>query len=122
MNILTIPNKILTSQAEKVTDFSGMAQVIADMIQLAGENNLIGLAGNQVGLLQRIFIMNISDNEIPYFKAFINPKTKTDQTLQFHCRKFRPYDLMKRPLLSLFAVLARTLPPLRPQSEAIKPI
>ena len=81
MDILKIPNKILITPAEDVTDFSSMAQIIADMIQLSNEADLIGLSGNQVGILQRVFIMNISDNEIPYFKAFINPKTKVNRDM-----------------------------------------
>jgi peptide deformylase len=82
MKILTVPNKILTTKAEDVKDFSGMAELTQAMIQTALEDGgLIGLAANQVGILQRVFVMDIGqDNtETPEFRVFINPKTKVNQ-------------------------------------------
>jgi peptide deformylase len=63
MKILTVPNKILTTKAEEVKDFSCMAELTQAMIQTALEDGgLIGLAANQVGILQRIFVMDIAQD------------------------------------------------------------
>jgi len=90
MKILTIPNKILTTKAEDVTDFSHvLVELYSDMMLIATKNNLIGLAANQIGILQRIFIMDVSSpNQVNYegehfltYEIFINPKTKVNQTI-----------------------------------------
>lgn len=83
MQILTIPNTILTSKAEEVTDLNYAAELFTDMKQVAIDNNLIGLAANQVGILQRVFIMDVTKgmSEIPDFEIFINPKTKVNQAM-----------------------------------------
>lgn len=77
MQLLTIPNKILTSKAEEVADFSGIKSIAEEMISIASANNLVGLAGNQVGFLQRIFIMQIDGK----FETIINPIIKRNKTL-----------------------------------------
>lgn len=85
MNILTIPNKLLTTHGDDVTDFTEAQTLAERMIDTAKENNLAGLAANQVGILSRIFVMDLNANadglESPHdFIVFINPKTKVDQS------------------------------------------
>ena len=76
MDILKIPNKILTSHAEDVKDFSGMESLSLDMISTAIQADLIGLSGNQVNILKRVFVMNmVQGEETPNYRTFINPKT-----------------------------------------------
>ena len=82
MDILKIPNKILTSHAEDVKDFSGMESLSLDMISTAIQADLIGLSGNQVGLLKRVFVINMAQGEeTPNYRTFINPKTKVNQAM-----------------------------------------
>ncbi len=81
MDVLKIPNNILTSKANPINDFSGMESIAGEMIDSAIRNNLVGLAGNQVGILERIFVINVmaelSDEKSPAgFITFINPIIK----------------------------------------------
>ena len=81
MDILKIPNKILTTPDEELTDFSEVRYIFESMAGLAIDHNLIGLSGNQVGLLRRVFVMNASITETPDWQIFINPKTKVNKEL-----------------------------------------
>lgn len=77
MNIITIPNPILKTKLDPITDFSNMAQVGAEMEETAIRNNLVSLAANQIGFNGRIFVMNIAPmSEISSFISFINPVVK----------------------------------------------
>ncbi|MCL2473959.1 MAG: peptide deformylase [Alphaproteobacteria bacterium] len=61
----TIPSEILRQKAlpiEKVTP--EIVDIIYDMVELMRENKGIGLAANQVGLLHRIIIVDLSEGLI----------------------------------------------------------
>jgi len=62
VEILKIPNPILTSKAETVTDFSGLESFTSEMIQTAETAGLVGLAANQVGFLTRVFVMDFASS------------------------------------------------------------
>lgn len=76
MEILKIPNPILLEKSEDVTDFHPLSDIFYDMVELAEENRLIGLAASQVGILQKFFIINLSsviEGEKSQWKMFVNP-------------------------------------------------
>ena len=73
MQILTLGDDLLRQKAEPVTLDSDKDQWIAvyqDMLAALKKGKGVGLAGPQVGLMRRIFIVNI-DGDVPRF--FINP-------------------------------------------------
>jgi len=62
MDILTVPNKLLTTRCDPVTNFNGeLLDFCRDLVATAEMNNLVGLAGNQVGVLSRVFVMRDLD-------------------------------------------------------------
>jgi len=71
MQILTLGNDVLRQKAEKIekidTDLVKTAQA---MLSLMHEGKGLGLAGPQVGLLKRFFVVHLED-DIP--RIFINP-------------------------------------------------
>jgi peptide deformylase len=82
MQILKIPNPILTTKAQDVTDFNTAGILAADMITTAQKAGLVGLAASQISILQRIFVVNFSlmgENSYDNFKVFINPVIKVNQ-------------------------------------------
>lgn len=56
---------------DKITDRTKM--LIEDMIDTLEDSGGIGLAGPQVGILRRIFVINTLEEGVP-FKVFINPE------------------------------------------------
>jgi peptide deformylase len=88
--IITAPHSILkdTCNDVKKKDFDyPLACFIDDMIETAVDNNLVGLAANQVGVRQRIFIIDMNSIEgyqeeemwRSAFQIFINPNLSFDQ-------------------------------------------
>jgi peptide deformylase len=72
MQLIKHPNIILKQQA-KHWDFekdTGAETLEVDMVQLMIENNGIGLAANQIGLLKRVFAIHLKD-QIPF--CMFNP-------------------------------------------------
>ena len=78
MNVLKIPNPILSQKAVEVNDFDGAKSLINGMLETAYNEKLLGLAAVQVGFLQRAFVVNIGTVENPFYKEFVNPKIKQD--------------------------------------------
>lgn len=76
MNILKVPNPILKTKCQDVSDLSGIGDIVKEMIETAKGAELVGMASNQVGLLHNIFVMNMGEN----WQAFINPTIKRDKT------------------------------------------
>jgi peptide deformylase len=71
MEIVTLENELLRRKSEPVKDIDGEIQKIAeDMIEALHEGKGVGLAGPQVGLLKRIFVVHI-EGDAP--RVFINP-------------------------------------------------
>ena len=58
LNILTHPNPILKQKCETITQFdSALTQLANDMLETMDTYNGIGLAGPQVGILERILVV-----------------------------------------------------------------
>lgn len=84
LNILVAPHKILSTKADSVQEINAeVKQLVNDMIETMIEDRAIGLAANQVGILKRVIVMNVGDdnsltgelNSIePKTYSFINPE------------------------------------------------
>ncbi len=74
--ILTYPNPILKSVAEPVAEVTKeIKQLAEDMAETMYAAPGVGLAANQVGVLKRIFVIDIADeDEASDLKVFINPE------------------------------------------------
>jgi len=74
--IVKIGHPVLRKVAEEITDFNGDLKLLAaDMIETMQVNSGIGLAGNQVNVLLRLFVIDLSiidENLTP--QVYINPK------------------------------------------------
>jgi peptide deformylase len=71
MKIITLGNELLRQKARRVKDINETYQnIAADMINALHAGKGVGLAGPQVGLMERIFVVQV-DGDIP--RVFINP-------------------------------------------------
>ena len=72
LNILTLGDDILRKRAAMIPDIDkGITDLAAAMIDTMHTGKGIGLAGPQVGELQRLFVTHI-ENDVP--RVFINPQ------------------------------------------------
>ena len=72
MEILTYGNEILSGEAEPVRVIdANAAKLAADMLEIMLAGKGIGLAAPQVGILKRLFVVQLTD-DIP--RVFFNPK------------------------------------------------
>ncbi|GIR10816.1 MAG: hypothetical protein CM15mP22_2360 [Gammaproteobacteria bacterium] len=74
--ILTFPDPALRNVAKEVTEFDSELEKLADdLLETMYENNGIGLAAIQIGVLKRIIVADVSEekNE-PH--VFVNQKSK----------------------------------------------
>ncbi len=84
LNVLIAPHPTLSTKAASVTIFdAALSQQLNDMAETMYADNGIGLAANQVGILKRIIVMNIGDDNSltrdptpikPQLFYFINPE------------------------------------------------
>ena len=67
------PDPVLREKAKKVSSFSpSLQRLIDDMIETMHDNHGVGLAANQVGVLQRVVVIQLPDDPEP--RVFINPE------------------------------------------------
>lgn len=73
--ILTFPNPILRQTAKKVTTFdNALKKLAADMGETMYDAPGIGLAANQIGVLQQIIVVDITEpGGQKKFIAYVNP-------------------------------------------------
>ena len=72
LDICKIGDEILKEKCEKVTKFDSALEILVDaMFDTLAEADGVGLAGPQVGVPQRLFVVWLSDGTK---KAFINPE------------------------------------------------
>lgn len=72
LNIYTLPDELLRAKSEPVEDIDGETKQLAlDMIDTMHEGNGIGLAGIQVGVARRLFVVHVA-KDTP--RVFINPE------------------------------------------------
>lgn len=74
--ILTYPDPRLKQVAEPIDEVTDeIRQLAEDMAETMYAAPGVGLAANQVGVLKRIFVIDIADDEEPSdLKVFINPE------------------------------------------------
>ena len=73
LNIRILPDPVLRQKAKRVTKIDSSTQrLIDDMIDTMRAANGVGLAANQVGILQKIVVIEIPDEE--EVRVLINPE------------------------------------------------
>ncbi|MBI2855634.1 MAG: peptide deformylase [Chloroflexi bacterium] len=73
LNVRTLPDPVLRQKARRVTKMDDSLQkLIDDMIDTMRAANGVGLAANQVGVLQRIVVIEIPEEE--QVRVLINPE------------------------------------------------
>lgn len=61
-NVIKEGDEVLRKNAREISRFDErLAELAKDMLETMKESNGIGLAGPQVGILKRIFVMNLAD-------------------------------------------------------------
>ena len=93
-------DEILTKKSREIEVIDDKLQIlIDDMIETMHQYNGVGLAAVQVGILKRVFVIDLYDDKGP--KVFINPviiKTKGEQEVEEGCLSFpNEYAKMIRP-------------------------
>lgn len=91
--ILTYPDPRLKAVAEPILEVTDeIRQLAEDMAETMYAAPGVGLAANQVGVLKRIFVIDIADEEEPSdLKVFINPELLEldgEQIFQEGCLSF----------------------------------
>lgn len=74
--ILTYPDELLRTPAEPVAEVDDeIRQLVEDMAETMYAAEGVGLAANQIGVLKRIFVIDIAGEDEPSdLKVFINPE------------------------------------------------
>lgn len=71
LDIYTLGDEVLREECKDITEFDSALRMLADaMLDTLDEADGVGLAGPQVGVPQKIFVVHISGNAPMYF---INP-------------------------------------------------
>ena len=71
--IYEFPHSILRQKAKRVKRIDkSIEQLAADMVDTMHEANGVGLAANQVGVLRRIIVLHLPEEENP--RVYINPE------------------------------------------------
>ncbi|MCL2066812.1 MAG: peptide deformylase [Treponema sp.] len=81
MKIITMGNELLSQKAEKITDIDDeLRKTAKEMLETLVTDKGVGLAGPQIGLMKRIFVVHIQGD---IERVFINPsiiETSQDMT------------------------------------------
>lgn len=93
-------DEVLRKRAKEITVFDDKLKELAqDMIETMHKENGVGLAGQQIGLLKRIFVVDLYDGNEPF--AVINPvivKEKGEQVPDEGCLSVpNQFAKIKRP-------------------------
>ena len=93
-------DEILKKKSREVETIDDRLQIlIDDMIETMHEYNGVGLAAVQVGILKRVFVIDLYDDKGPI--VFINPviiKTKGEHEVEEGCLSFpNQFAKVKRP-------------------------
>jgi peptide deformylase len=103
LEVVKYGDPVLTKRAEEVTEFDKkLAKLVDDMFETMYGAPGVGLAAPQVGILQRLFVMDCSSGNNPKQKiALINPVIELeegDQSGDEGCLSFPGiYFQVKRP-------------------------
>jgi peptide deformylase len=73
VSVIHYPDPRLRQVCEPVTDFNGeLAELAQEMLRVMREDRGVGLAGPQVGVLKRLFVMNVTGEDKDN-RVFVNP-------------------------------------------------
>src|SRR5688572_24442843 len=91
--ILTYPHPALKAKAQPIAEVtSEIRELAADMAETMYHASGVGLAANQVGVLKRIFVIDIAQEDEPsQLRTFINPEIVSmdgEQTYGEGCLSF----------------------------------
>ena len=94
-----VPDPLLRERAKRVSNISPSIQkLIDDMIETMHNSHGVGLAANQVGVLQRVIVIQLPDDDEP--RVFINPeliKQEGERDVEEGCLSIPGYrGLVKR--------------------------
>ncbi|MDR3343629.1 MAG: peptide deformylase [Treponema sp.] len=71
MEIITLGNELLRQKAERIKDINAeLVKTAEALIEILHQGKGVGLAGPQVGLMKRIFVIHV-EGDVP--RVFINP-------------------------------------------------
>jgi len=71
MRILTLGNELLRQKAEKIDQInSEITEAAKQMLEILKQDKGVGVAGPQIGLMKRIFVVHVEGDEE---RIFINP-------------------------------------------------
>ncbi|MCL2208545.1 MAG: peptide deformylase [Treponema sp.] len=71
MQILTLGNELLKQKAEKIEKINSETVFLAkQMLEILARDKGVGLAGPQIGVMKRIFVVHVQDD---IERVFINP-------------------------------------------------
>lgn len=109
-DILTEGDPSLTKRSRPVKDFDDKLQALVDdMLETMYDSDGVGLAAPQVGVLRRLFVMDVDDGEGP--QVFINPRILSregDQEGPEGCLSLPGlFGLVKRPMEVTVSALDR---------------
>jgi peptide deformylase len=93
LEIVKYPNPVLDTPGEPVTEFdTRLEKLVADMFETMYAARGVGLAAPQIGVAQRLFVMDCSGGQDPAQKVvLINPtvlRVEGDQTGDEGCLSF----------------------------------
>ena len=122
LNIRILPDQILRKKAKKVTRFDEQLQkLIEDMIETMRYANGVGLAANQIGVLQRVVVIEIPDEN--RVRVLINPeiiKIEGEREVNEGCLSIPGYrGELTRSVKVRVKALDRSGKPLRIRAEGL---
>jgi peptide deformylase len=122
LNIRILPDQILRKKAKKVTQFDEQLQkLIEDMIETMRYANGVGLAANQIGVLQRVVVIEIPDEN--RVRVLINPeiiKIEGEREVDEGCLSIPGYrGELTRSVKVRVKALDRSGKPLRIRAEGL---
>ena len=103
LNIVKYPDELLHQKSTEVSQFDKeLKKIVKDMFDTMYQNNGIGLAGVQVGILKKIIVIHIDTEDENFKSEVINPKilsfSKDESVMREGCLSVdgKMYDI-KRP-------------------------
>ena len=122
MNIRTLPDPVLRQKARRVNEMDDPLQkLIDDMIDTMRDANGVGLAANQVGVLRRVIVIEIPEEEQIW--VLINPditRREGEREVEEGCLSIPGYrGELKRSLRVRARGLDRDGKPVRIKAEGL---
>ncbi len=117
-----VPDSVLREKAKRVSSIGpSLQRLIDDMIDTMHDAHGVGLAANQVGVLQRVIVIQLSEDEEP--RVFINPeitRRQGEREVEEGCLSIPGYrGLVKRSVSVRAKGLDRNGRPVRVNAEEL---